>query len=713
MSLPTLAKVGTFQFYKSAKVPENLKDWPNTMKAVEIIIKILKMKLNGDTGKRSAWGIDTTAKLSKMYFLRGRTGSGKSTFMIQELYKNIIVGSGCRLYCTEPRVVLTKANPTDILRYNKSWKFGVNVGVSSGQEVIKPISRESFTFCTTQKMNDLLVSIFKINDVERQKQVLRRIKIIVVDECHELDAPMMALLKTIWDVINRFGALKECPLFIFSSATIDAEKMLKYYATAAGVDESKINTLFENAYLIGEVLGEANNPVRVKFVDSSEMNALCQRESENKDRGYGFMILAEWFWNHYGKTLFETKDFLTVDGAKIACRDVLLFIPLVSGIEIVGQYLKDKISTMYPCFVVGKGCLMNTVEAWRAKFRNRKRVMYVGFGRNYSPAGDSILAYSLEPNPEVRENEIKIIGSTSVIETGKTISTLHLCINMGLETTTLYNPLSFEFKHMLEYLKQIPCSKDQVTQRMGRVGRECPGEFVHFYSEQAYELFQQSKTAETVNSACLSAFVLNDMFVNYKCGKYVDTFNMNGYYWPTSTDILIKSTTDLVNAGFLTGLGQFCMLRTKSSQNWVMYAKWLFYIKGWSLWDALLLGAANRKSLPPSFVVEGIEPRNLKYQNLNFETSDEMSEIVKLARNFMTEVVYGNDLRFKSSEMRLFKPLSDEMGYRPPPSRDEGDKKNDEGDRVRRGRCLLDDVGDDVGDDVDGLFIMNLTSNRL
>ena len=39
-------------------------------------------------------------------------------------------------------------------------------------------------------------------------------------------------------------------------------------------------------------------------------------------------------------------------------------------------------------------------------------------------------------------NEIRIVAATPVIETGKTIVTLYLCIDMGLNTTSVYNPLT-------------------------------------------------------------------------------------------------------------------------------------------------------------------------------------------------------------------------------------------------------------------------------
>ena len=87
--MPTLANKGTFQFHDKVSkddLSNEMKQWLENNTAIEIILKILNIKLS-QPGKRN-----------RLYFLRGRTGSGKSTYMIQEIYKNIIVGNNTKLF---------------------------------------------------------------------------------------------------------------------------------------------------------------------------------------------------------------------------------------------------------------------------------------------------------------------------------------------------------------------------------------------------------------------------------------------------------------------------------------------------------------------------------------------------------------------------------------------------------------------------------------
>ena len=659
--MPTLADKGKFQFHEKAKekLTNEMKLWLENDKAIEIILKVLNIKF-GNIGKSN-----------RLYFLRGRTGSGKSTYMIQEMYKNLIVGNNTKLFCTQPRVVLTKSNPNELVRYNEGWSFGTNIGVQNGNERIMCSTKDCIYYCTTQIMSNILVELLQETEKDKQQRIMKNLKIVVIDECHVLDSPMMALLKNVFDVVNKFGDDANCPLFVFSSATIDLEHMVRYFHSM--IDENYEEWL-EDPLMIGDVQGSPNFPVVEKFLTSSELSKLNKKEesminkqmkndkkSGNKSlNDSGFLLFAQYFIDNYAKELWKSKSTIKVNNEIINCRDALLFVPLFSAIELIGSYLEKNLKGK-PFFKIGVGCRFNEVEKWRNKNRNSKRILYVGYGRNYSTASDEILATSLEKDKEARENEVKIICSTSVIETGKTISTLYLVLNMGIETMSIYNPLAYQPVNSVQYLRQVPINKNQAIQRKGRVGRECPGIFVHFYSQKAYDKFRTIDIAETVNNSYLSGLLLNDLS-QFKVGIYKDVFNLNNYYYPTSTDILINSACDLVNSGFLTAFGQFVILKNsiKHSQNWKLYAKFLFYCLGYSLWDALLLASLNRKSLPPMMNLYSVDPKSLRYKlediNEN-ETSDDIIESIMRARNAMTSILYGNDDTFKCNEKRVYERL--------------------------------------------------------
>ena len=639
--MPTLAEKGKFQFHPKAKanLSNEMKGWLETDKAVDIIVKVLKMKF-GKTGKAN-----------RLYFLRGRTGSGKSTYMIQELYNQIVIGSGEMLFCTQPRVVLTKSNPMELTRYNKEWAFGLNIGVQNGNERIMASNKECIYYCTTQIMSNMLVNLLQEQDKSKQARIMKALKIVVIDECHVLDSPMMALLKNVFDVVNKFGDESECPMFVFSSATIDLEHMVDYYFR----DNGNTNDVLNDPLMIADVQGTSNYPVVEKFLTGNELKALNSKEEKGAN---GFELFAKYFVDNCLDDAWKSKSKIKVDNEDVVCRDCLLFVPLFSAIGFIGEYIEGAVKGK-PFFRISPGCQMSEVEKWRNANKNKKRILYVGYGRNYAPASDELLAGAIEPDKEARENELKVICSTSVIETGKTIATLYLVLNLGIETMSIYNPLSYIPNNGLQYLRQVPINKNQAIQRKGRVGRECPGVFIHFYTKTAYEKLRTNDIAETVNNSYLSALLLNDLS-QFEMGTFKDVFNLNNYYYPTSTDILINSARDLVNAGYLTPFGQFVALKNsiKHCENWVLYAKFLFYCLGYSLWEALLLASLNRKSLPPMMNLYFVEPKNLRYQLSDVNENDDMIESIMRARNMMTSILYGNDETFKCSEYRVYHRLN-------------------------------------------------------
>ena len=646
--MPTLAEKNKFNFNSKAadNLNETMKRWLESSPAIDILINILNIKLK------------TSGKRNRLYFLKGRTGSGKSTYMIQELYKRIIekIDDRITLFCTQPRVVLTKSNPSELIRYNKEWKFGQNIGVRNGSEKINTRSKHSIVYCTTQIMGNLLTELLSMKDKEKRLKMMRGMKIIVIDECHVLDTPMMSLLKTVYDVVDKFGDIYDCPLFIFSSATIDIEQMIKYYL------KDEMDDAIKDPLMSCDIQGEPNHPIEERFLTSNELKELNIREQEKRESA--FSLLAEYFGKNCLKLIKESKSEIKINGELTKCRDALIFVPLFSAIDFIGEELKKYVDVPY--FKIGKGCRFKDVKKWRDEHRNEERVLFVGYGRNYSTASDAILINAYDWDTEARKNEMKIICSTSIIETGKTIATLYLCLNMGIETMSLYNPLAYKPESSIQYLKQVPINKNQAIQRKGRIGRECSGVFIHFYSKQCYENFKNNDIPETINSPYLSQMILNDLLL-FPVGTYKDLFNLNNYYYPTSTDIIINSGRDLFYGCRITQFGQIIMMNSnQTTENWVMYAKYLFYCVGWSLWESLLFASINRTMLPPMFVMYGIKSASLRYQlkDINEETVNyDICDSIMRARNMMTSILYGKDKSFRCSKERIYGALMKERSF--------------------------------------------------
>lgn len=622
--MPTLADKNAFSFHPNANVTDEMRKWLTELRAIDIIVKQLQMKLR------------RTGILNRLYILRGRTGSGKSTLMISEIFKRIIVGSRGCLMCSEPRVVLTRGNAEDVLRYHPQWSFGKEMGILNGQEKVRPPRsiREYMSYCTPQVLNDMLTHILQIPDETRVKRELKKIRICVIDEVHKLDLPVMTLLKVIRDVLLRYGNYAECPIFMFASATVDVDQVFKYYCTPPidpitgkvfrGCEGLSVEAGTRDPLTFGDVKGSSNHPVQVVPLDAHTIKTYNERE-KSLGRGGAFVLMAEHFIKYYYKELYNSDAYIRGPPGcppKIQCRDVLFFVPLVAGIETIANEIYKSLFRNIPTMMIAKGATIDSVLEWRAKNVGKSRVLIVGFSRGYSEASDVILSKPIDPDPDALINETRIVIATSVVETGKTIATLRLCIDMGLDTKSVYNPLTYNVNNPMDALKQIPINIDQMIQRQGRVGREGPGIFCQFYSNDIINKFELTDTAETINAHTLSKLYY-DHTRNFKIFDEVDFANENHYMYPTTIDVIITTANDLFLAGFMTGRNEVCAYKSPirnttvgdmTVEPWVIYAEYLYYHLKYPLWNAVMTAAINQLSLPSIFHLQYVDVKTLKYQ---------------------------------------------------------------------------------------------------
>lgn len=648
--MATLLSKGCFQFDERAALTGEQKGWLESDRPIDIIVKVLKKKL------------ERTGKDNRLYFLLGRTGSGKSTLMISSLFEKLIRGSGGAIWCTEPRVVLAKSNPTDVIRYNRQYVFGKQMGSISGQEKIVCSERENMTYCTTQVFNNELLRIFDRPPEEAAKKI-GKFRIVVIDEVHTIDRPMMQLLKTVRDCIEKFGNEEKCPLFIFSSATFDVAAMIKYYYLGATQEETSQNIarVFRDPLMTGLVTGKTNFPIEEYFLTNQELDKYNEQEYQQvqRNRNAGYRLMAEHFVNRYYRDLDRSPAKVKTPHGEVVCRDVLFFVPGVAGIEEIGTTLKEKIKDR-PVYLIRKGQEFREVARWREGMKGKRRILYIPFASGYSPAGDALLESPLERDVDSLFNEIRIICATTTIDAGKTITTLRLAIDMGLVTGVIAQPLSQSIKLKLPYLRQIAANVNQTIQRVGRVGREAPGIFLHFYTRDVYKEFRQTEVPETVNTYSVSAMMMSHL-KQKKVGQLFDLINENPWPYPTSVDTLLRTANDLICSGFLTPYGQLTELRVSMRyiDPWKLYARTLS-AKGWSLFDSLMIAGINMRELPDVLCCESIAVEELTNRPKDWldrlTTTDEerywkvlmdvpigVLDGIMQARNTMTEIMYGPD----------------------------------------------------------------------
>ena len=614
---PQLANVGTFSFHPSIKPADKELERIAKLPAIDIISSVLRLKFERE------------GKKNRLYLLNGRTGSGKSTYFLQELYIRFVVGSRAKIICTEPQVVLTESNARDIINYSNGWELGKQLGVKSSRMNIRS-DLESIVFYTTQIFNDELMRVLVRNDTERARRFLRRIKFIIIDEVHSLDLPMMSILRVLRDFINKFGNLPEFPMVIFASATMDLDALSEYF----DID-------LKNPLSCAIISGSPNHPVDEYYLSSGDVAKFNALERTKNDNRTSYNILADYVF----KNVYESM--ITDDAYS---RDTLVFVPGILGIQIVGTYLLRKISDIgkLPCYFIKKGDTMKEIMHWRTQNKNVKRVLIIGFATDYSDASNLILSNSEDSDEEALKNEIKMIVATTALETGKTLYHVKYVFDMGLQTKPIIIPLAYDPNAQTIY-NQLPENKNQMVQRSGRVGRVASGKSYHFYTKEVVEMFEPTTIPQTVDSYCLS-----DLFIHLLATKEKwqmrDIINENDFIYPASVDNTITSVKDLIYSGYLTPYGELTTLwhsRTDITKQRV-FSKYMYEVLGYKLFDVMLFVISNVKKLPSIFDVSSFKiPASLidnkAYMN-NTNPTHQMIEQIRRTRGEITLVQYGHSI---------------------------------------------------------------------
>lgn len=554
-----------------------------SLPAIEVIKNIINVKLEEKQNLKN-----------KIYFLQGRTGSGKSTYLVSELYKSFIKDENNEISVVEPRVVLTYSNAENISRNNVSLKIGEEIGYYGGNFRVNAKKRSKIIFYTTEIFNQKLI----LNECKS--------KIVIIDEVHLLDLPMISLLNTIFNSLNT-----DSPLFIFTSATINLNLLINYFKEKICLTSEEI---YSDPLMIGYVKGKRNKDVTHYFVNVSEFLDLNKLDFTKK--------FSEWL----------VKTTLQIPITNEECKDILIFLPLTSYFKPIGTNLERLIPNS---FFLSNETSEKDLNSWRKS--NKKQTLIIGYSSGYSNLSNEILKFTADSDKERRKNERKIILSTPVIETGKTISSLFIVVDLGLQFTQRVKPLNYDPNKF--YGITIPISKSNVIQRLGRVGREFEGVSYSFYTKNTYDSLEQTDLPENLNSVSLAEIYLkgknfvhlNENFSYLELQKRLDLMKENKFIIKNSVDTLIQTGLDLIKSGYLSPILTFN--EVIKIEKWFEYAKIFYYLYGYKLFDSIFLARMNRKQLPFLFSPSKITLKfNLsvidEYENLDDQTKNEVLESI-------------------------------------------------------------------------------------
>mgnify|MGYP004465954737 CR=1 FL=1 len=219
-------------------------------------------------------------------FLKGRTGSGKSTCLPSRLFEQLDrtkTGPRVVVNVTEPRVILAKSIPVQNCEYSDYLKFGINTGYHTGAGRTDITSPSRLVYMTTE--------IFKIKLTHGGWLG----NVVMVDECHDMDIPMMTLLRLIKEYLSDTSIpIENKPLFIFASATLNLDLMIEYYFGSRSILSNTaqrkltIDDIYKDALMINHILGTRNYPVDERYMPDE-----CVKEYQHNDRKFVDFIVNE------------------------------------------------------------------------------------------------------------------------------------------------------------------------------------------------------------------------------------------------------------------------------------------------------------------------------------------------------------------------------------------------------------------------------------
>ena len=604
MPLPTLLLKDMFVWPEGTELTRDEERMTNEWKAIDIYLHILNQKLQ------------STGILNRISILRAFTGAGKSTVFPPNLYKQLLVKNNRGLLMSEPRKNLTNNGVNDILNYETKWTLGKELAIHTGDIKVQSTDKAFIEFCTTQVIQNFLTSILDTHakgDSRRVKSLLERYLVITVDEAHILELPNLSVIASIKQVLNLFGNQPNCPMFVFASATLSEKQILEYF-DAEGVSLK---------YILSTIKGVPNNPIEDHSLSASTLQQLSQ---ENKDI---YVTIAKHFAKSLFKPLFDSKSFVHIDefNRDYQCRDALIFVPGLMQIETVTRTLSKEINDQ-PLFLLTRESTLKDLESWREEHKGKRRTLVMGYSAEYSALSLMLLEAPYEVDADVLEFETKVIVTTSVIETGKTIQLLKLCIDAGFDKKVMYTPLIYDYRQ--NYLTTVPANQSQITQRKGRVGRKSPGVFIKFYTEECYANRLKNDLPETVNNGCLSELIYTTQINKLPKSCCIDVASMNDYMYPISPDLLLRTADDLFFANVIGSNGEY--INEEREEKWITYARLAYVLLKMSLFRAIMTAVINSYNLPPVYQIYGF---NATTFNLSIEKA--ISIYYKKAADFIPQ----------------------------------------------------------------------------
>ena len=418
----------------------------------------------------------------RVIYATGATGTGKSTIIprllmyCQHMIDYNITG---KIICTQPRVSPTVSNAitiatesgVPIIGYNKVYdkdfptsEYHIQYKHSNGDHIDQ--NAKSFLKIVTDgtlleelKKTPFLSRVKKIptNDWEKTYTSGNKYDIIIIDEAHEHNANMDAILTLARDACYVNNSLK----LVIISATMDDDEPIyrRYYRN---INDNRAFPLSQ--YIIHAKLDRANMDRRVDISIPRQTTRypikdvyLTKEESDkiNEKNFVGYAIR---------KTIDIVKH--TTDG------DILLF---MTGKRDIDESVNE-INLKTPSHVIAFPFLGSELSEEQRNFIINIHTTLKTYTRYKSDV--DLSEDQVRRRVPMGTYTRAIIVATNVAEASISLQNLRYVVDAGYAKVNMYYPL-----HGTTELITMPISNTSSMQRRGRVGRVAAGEVYYMYDD--------------------------------------------------------------------------------------------------------------------------------------------------------------------------------------------------------------------------------------
>ncbi len=582
----TILQDNAYEFHPDIKIPEQLRRLTKGP-AYTCLLHILKEKL------KSINGGEVSAR-DKSFFLKGRTGSGKSTYFPCKLFLDL----KSTVWVLEPTVVLAQSIPTDTTKYFKELNLGRNIGYLTGQGRLKPTENRHIMYMTTEIFRQILIGGASLPPV------------IIFDEVHKMDKALLFCLQALK---KRYNDLNNT-LFIYQSATIDIPLMLNYIIG---------KEIYEHD-LVGYIKGAQNYPCEEIWVGDDLLNKFTKNPE----------TIVPYIMEYLVPKCIECKNTIIHNGLPIPARDMMMFVCGKKSMLIFKRAFENYRSKL-PIHVLDLDeSSFKKVPEWRQINKNKTRLLIIPYVQSINTFGKQLLQYNVDPDHESQLNEIKLYITTPVLEAGKTIDTLHLVIDGGLRHEVYFIPLIYKDERNQDLIFRVPADKSSIEQRVGRVGRKSSGVIIRLYSKKTYDMIPERNVPDNINNVSFGDIVIESL--NSRALEFVDLMEGNSMIIPNSVDTILRTQQDLISAGLTTTFGANIMEDKETTSPILLQTKALQLIQGTSLEYAYFYSRLHRNDFT-KLVTPIVD---LTKQNHNGGFKDVMDAIVDTRKYFLEEVPF-------------------------------------------------------------------------